>query len=271
MTHDDPAMQAGADHGAVLESELRHALAQQQFVLYYQPVFDHNGHMVGAEALIRWQHPRKGLVGPCDFIGQSEKSDLVVEIGQWVLESACRQLAAWRGHALMGALSIAVNISARQARQPDFVERVTGAVAASGVDPSLLKLELTESMLLGNVDDMIGKIRTLRAHGVTFALDDFGTGYSSLSYLARLPITQLKLDRSFVRNMLVTPNAATIVRAVIALGRDLGLEVVAEGVESEDQRCALVAWGCHRFQGYLYSAPVAAAQLARWFTTARLS
>jgi diguanylate cyclase (GGDEF)-like protein/PAS domain S-box-containing protein len=260
----DRAMQAGLDHSVVLESELRRALAERQFVLFYQPVFDHAGRMVGVEALVRWKHPRKGLVGPGEFIAQSEKSDLIVEIGQWVLEEACRQLAAWRRHDATRTLTVAVNISARQARKHDFVDRVIGTLKATGADPSLLKLELTESMLLGNVDDMIGKMRALKARGIGFALDDFGTGYSSLSYLERLPITQLKVDRSFVRNMLVTPNAATIVRAVIALGHDLGLEVVAEGVENEDQQRALSAWGCSRFQGFLYSPPVAASELERW-------
>jgi EAL domain-containing protein (putative c-di-GMP-specific phosphodiesterase class I) len=188
-----------------------------------------------------------------------------------VLEDACRQLAAWHRHDATRALTVAVNISARQARKPDFVDRVTGTLKATGANPALLKLELTESMLLGNVDDMIGKMRALKACGIGFALDDFGTGYSSLSYLERLPITQLKVDRSFVRNMLVTPNAATIVRAVIALGQDLGLEVVAEGVENEEQQEALSAWGCSRFQGFLYSPPVAACELERLLVTALLS
>jgi EAL domain-containing protein (putative c-di-GMP-specific phosphodiesterase class I) len=258
-------------HQALLESELRRALAERQFVLFYQPVFDHTGRITGVEALLRWRHPRKGLVGPAEFIAQSEQSNLIVEIGQWVLEEACRQLAAWRRNDATRSLTVAVNISARHAREPDFVDRVVGILKAAGADPALLKLELTESMLLGNVDDMIGKMRALKACGIGFALDDFGTGYSSLSYLERLPITQLKVDRSFVRNMLLTPNAATIVRAVIALGRELGLEVIAEGVENEDQQRALSAWGCQRFQGFLYSPPVAASELDRWLAPAPLN
>jgi EAL domain-containing protein (putative c-di-GMP-specific phosphodiesterase class I) len=252
------------------KADLQRALAARQFVLFYQPVFDRAGRMTGAEALVRWMHPTKGLIGPCDFITQSEESDLIVDIGQWVLEEACRQLAAWQRHDATRALTVAVNISARQARKPDYVDAVGGILAATGADPCRLQLELTESMWLGNVDDMAVKIRTLTASGIGFALDDFGTGYSSLSYLARLPITQLKVDRSFVRNMLVTPNAAAIVRAVIALGRDLGLEVVAEGVENEAQQRALSAWGCQRFQGFLYSPPVAANELARWLALPRV-
>jgi EAL domain-containing protein (putative c-di-GMP-specific phosphodiesterase class I) len=218
----------------------------------------------GVEALVRWRHPRKGLVGPCEFIGQAEKSDLILDIGERVLQEACRQLADWAHAPNTRALTMAVNISARQLRQPDFVERVMQALALTGARPSLLKLELTESMLLGDVDDIVGKMRALKALGVSFALDDFGTGYSSLSYLERLPIAQLKIDRSFVADMLVTPNAATIVRAIITLGHNLELEVVAEGVENERQRLALLECGCHRFQGYLFSPPVALGGLAPW-------
>jgi EAL domain-containing protein (putative c-di-GMP-specific phosphodiesterase class I) len=249
----------------VTEAALRQALAAGQFLLFYQPVFDRAGRMTGAEALIRWRHPERGLVGPCEFIALAEQSDLIVEIGRWVLHEACRQLAAWRRKPATRALTVAVNISARQARQPDFAGSVQQALRESGAEPAMLTLELTESMLLGSVDDMIAKMRALKDCGVGFALDDFGTGYSSLSYLDRLPLTQLKLDRSFVANMLARPSAASIVRVVIALGRELGLDVLAEGVESEAQQRALSAWGCHRFQGYLYAPPLPAGELARFF------
>ncbi|WP_296947503.1 EAL domain-containing protein [uncultured Massilia sp.] len=260
----DPAMQANIDAGVLLDAELRHALVARQFVVFHQPILDRGGRLLGTEALLRWQHPRRGLVGPAAFIAQAEKSELIVAIGDWVLEAACRQLAAWRRAAHTAGLTVAVNISARQARQPDFVDRVTAIVGRTGADPARLKLELTESLLVGNVDDMVAKMRRLKDCGIGFALDDFGTGYSSLSYLERLPITQLKIDRSFVSDMLATRNACTIVRAIIALAGKLGLEVVAEGVETEAQRRALLACGCHRFQGFLYAPPLPVDALAPW-------
>jgi diguanylate cyclase (GGDEF)-like protein len=264
----DPEMQASIDRSVTLDADLRHAVTARQFALFYQPVLDQACALQGVEALVRWRHPRRGLVAPCDFIAQAEKSDLILDIGEWVLQEACRQLAAWAHSPRTRALTMAVNISARQLRQPGFVERVMQTLAVTGARPSLLKLELTESMLLGDVADIVGKMHALKALGVGFALDDFGTGYSSLSYLERLPIAQLKIDRSFVSDMLVTPNAATIVRAIVTLGHNLGLEVVAEGVENECQRLALLECGCHRFQGYLFSPPVAPGGLAPWLDEA---
>jgi len=264
----DPAMQAVAGHGVVLESELRHALAARQFVLHYQPVLDQDGLMTGAEALVRWQHPRRGLVAPGDFIEQAERSDLIVGIGNWVLDTACRQLTAWSLSEATRDWTIAVNISARQARQPDFVATVLQVLCATGAKPAMLKLELTESMLLGNVDDIVDKMRALKAHGIGFALDDFGTGYSSLSYLERLPLTQLKIDRSFVKDMFESSKAATIVHTIVTLARELGLDVVAEGVETEQQRLALRGYGCMHFQGYLFAAPVPVAGLQRFVALA---
>jgi len=243
---------------------LRQALAGQQFILLYQPVLDHQRRMVGAEALIRWRHPQRGLVGPCAFIPLAEQSDLIVEIGDWVLRTACRQLAQWQRDDVACTFTMAVNISARQVRQPDFVARVEAMLAETGANPYLLKLELTESMLVGDVEDMIAKMAALRAHGIGFALDDFGTGYSSLCYLARLPVTHIKIDRSFVRNMCVTPRAATIVQALIGLAHALDLDVVAEGVETEDQWAALVGFGARRFQGFLFAPPVQVGDLRRW-------
>ena len=252
-------------HDNPRDAALRAALADQQFVLFYQPVMDHQRRMTGVEALIRWMHPRLGLVGPCEFIPHAEQSHLIVEIGDWVLQAACRQLAAWQRDDQACRLTVAVNISARHARQPDFVERVLAILEAAGAHPFLLKLELTESLLLGNVDDIVDKMNVLKAHGVAFGLDDFGTGYSSLCYLERLPVTHIKIDRSFVKNMLATPRAVAIVRALIALARELDLEVVAEGVETQEQWAALVAFGCRRFQGYLFSRPVRVGELRQWF------
>jgi diguanylate cyclase (GGDEF)-like protein len=260
----DPAIRDSIDRSARLETELRHALAARQLLLYHQPVIGRDGRMLGTEALVRWQHPRRGLVGPGEFIPQAEKSELVVDIGNYVLACACRQLVAWSADPATAGWTLAVNISARQAHQCDFVAHVKRIVAESGANPARLKLELTESMLLRNVDDMIAKMQALKEYGVSFALDDFGTGYSSLSYLERLPISQLKIDRAFVSDMLVTPNAAAIVRTIITLAHNLGLEVTAEGVETPQQRAALLDDGCNHLQGFLFSPPVPAAALARW-------
>jgi diguanylate cyclase (GGDEF)-like protein len=238
----DPCMQEAADRSARLESELRRALKADQFHLFYQPVVDADGRILGAEALVRWQHPRDGLIGPATFIAQAEKSELILSIGDWVLETACRQLAVWAGTAASATLSIAVNISARQVRRPDFVEHVMRMLGRTGADPVRLKLELTESILLGDVDDMIAKMSALRAVGVAFSLDDFGTGYSSLSYLKKLPLDQLKIDQSFVHDMLTAPNAATIVRTIITLAHSLGLDV-SWPKASKPQRSG---WHCAR-------------------------
>jgi EAL domain-containing protein (putative c-di-GMP-specific phosphodiesterase class I) len=261
-----PSARQLAVHDGARDAALREALADQQFVLFYQPVMDQQRRMVGAEALIRWMHPRAGMVGPSEFIPHAEQSHLIVDIGDWVLQAACRQLVAWQRDEATCGFTVAVNISARQARQPDFVDRVMAIVTETRANPFLLKLELTESLLIGNVDDIVEKMHQLKAHGVVFGLDDFGTGYSSLSYLERLPVTHIKIDRSFVKNMLATPRAVTIVRTLIALARELDLEVVAEGVETQEQWAALVSFGCRRFQGYLFSAPVRVGALRKWFS-----
>ena len=257
----DPRMQAALDASASLEQDLRSALAQRELLLYYQPVVDANGAMTGVEALLRWQHPRRGMVAPGDFIAQAEKAGLIGEIGDWVLETACQQLVDWSLSPEKRALTIAVNVSARQFRQPAFAERVLQIIARSGADPHLLKLELTESMLLTDVDDVIGKMTLLKSRGVGFSLDDFGTGYSSLSYLKRLPIDQLKIDRSFVHDMLHTPHASTIVRTIVSLAHSMGLQVVAEGVESREQWDSLRLIGCAGLQGYLFGRAVPVQEL----------
>ena len=260
----DPAMQANITTRLVLENELQQALSGDQFELYYQPQVNAGERCIGVEALIRWNSPTRGQVLPGEFIVLAEESALILQIGHWVLRQACAQLAAWAGKAETAALVLAVNVSARQFRQPDFVAEVQGLLAAAQADPARLKLELTESMLLDDVDDVIIKMTSLRQLGVTFSLDDFGTGYSSLSYLKRLPLHQLKIDKSFVRDVLIDPNDAAISRAIIALGKSLGLHIVAEGVEQGGQWDFLRAEGCDFAQGYLHARPMPASELGSW-------
>ena len=263
----DPRMQQTLDASAALEADLRLALIRQQLYLSYQPVVDRSARVTGVEALLRWSHPQRGEISPAEFIPQAEKSDLIVELGEWVLEAACLQLLSWAASPATAHLTMAVNVSARQFRQPGFIDQVLLVLARTGADPHLLKLELTESMLLSDVDDVIGKMAALKAHGVGFALDDFGTGYSSLRYLKLLPIDQLKIDRSFVQDMLHSRHAASIVRAIVNLAYSLDLAVVAEGVETREQWRALEAIGCSAFQGYLFGRP---APLAHGAATAAL-
>jgi len=252
----DPEMQAVVTARATLESDLREAVREGQFCLYYQPQVDSAGNRTGAEALVRWQHPRRGLVPPAEFIPQAEATGLIIPIGHWVLETACAQLVAWETVAGMSDLIVAVNVSARQFRQADFVGQVLAIIDSTGVNPMKLKLELTESLLLDDVEDIITKMTALKAVGIGFSLDDFGTGYSSLSYLKRLPLDQLKIDRSFVRDVLTDANDATIARTIVALAQSMGLAVIAEGVETEAQREFLAANGCTAFQGYLFGRPM---------------
>jgi EAL domain-containing protein (putative c-di-GMP-specific phosphodiesterase class I) len=252
----DPVMQITLETRTALERDLRNALAQKQFTLYYQSQVDGQGNIMGAEVLIRWHHPEKNLVTPAVFIPLAEETGLILPIGHWVLETACQQLKAWAADVSTRKLMLAVNISAKQFQQTDFVEQVLQVLEQTGADPSLLKLELTESMLVDNIDATIIKMNTLKAKGIQFSLDDFGTGFSSLSYLKKLPLDQLKIDQSFVRDVNKDPSDAAIVRTVIALGQSLGLAVIAEGVETEEQRNLLAVLGCNQFQGYLFSRPI---------------
>jgi EAL domain-containing protein (putative c-di-GMP-specific phosphodiesterase class I) len=252
----DPAMQAIQEARTELESDLRCALEGNQFRLYYQAQVDHTGIILGAEALIRWQHPQRGLVTPMEFIPLAEEMGLILHIGQWVLETACAQLKIWEADPLTHDLHLAVNVSARQFHQPDFVEQVRQTLRIHAFTPSLLKLELTESLVLDNIDDVIVKMQALREVGVRFSMDDFGTGYSSLSYLTQLPLDQLKIDQSFVRNIGVKHSDAVIVQTIIGMAHNLGIEVIAEGVETENQRAFLEQHGCALCQGYLFGRPV---------------
>jgi diguanylate cyclase (GGDEF)-like protein/PAS domain S-box-containing protein len=252
----DPAMQANLEARAVLEAELRRALPEQQLELFYQGQVDGSMRIIGAEVLLRWRHPVRGLIVPMQFIPLAEESGLIVPIGHWVLEAACDQLKRWDDSPQTRKLHLSVNVSARQFRQPDFVQRVKSIIHSSGIDPSRLILELTESLVLDNVVDSIEKMYSLKLLGVRFSMDDFGTGYSSLAYLKRLPLDQLKIDRSFVRDVDTDPGDAVIVRTIIDMARNFGLEVVAEGVENEAQQAFLLANDCTEFQGYLFSHPV---------------
>ncbi|GAB3546865.1 EAL domain-containing protein [Noviherbaspirillum agri] len=256
----DPEMQAIVTARVNLEREFRRSLQRQDFILHYQPQTDGMGHVIGMEALVRWQHPRLGLVFPQTFIPLAEETGLIMRLGQWVLETACTQLAAWTERPPVSEFSIAVNVSAREFRHPEFVERALAIIKRTGADPGRLKLELTETVLVENLEDTIAKMSTLKAHGVSFSLDDFGTGYSSLAYLKRLPLDQLKIDQSFVRDVLTDANDAAIARTIVALGQTLGLKVIAEGVETEDQRDYLAEFGCHAYQGNLFSRPLPAEQ-----------
>jgi diguanylate cyclase (GGDEF)-like protein len=254
----DPEMQRAVTARVALEGELRQALADQQFHLHYQPQVDAHGQVTGAEALVRWQHPQRGMVSPAEFIPLAEETGLILPLGHWVLEAACTQLAAWAKQPALANLIVAVNVSALQMALPDFVELVLAVLERTGARPDRLKLELTEGLMLKNAEQAITKMTALRARNVTFSLDDFGTGYSSLSYLKRLPLDQLKIDQSFVSDLLVDPNDAAIARTVIALGDSLGLAVIAEGVETEAQRELLAQHGCLAYQGYLFSRPLSA-------------
>lgn len=259
----DPDMQAAVTHRAALEADLRRGLQEKELALYFQPVVDGQGRLLGAEALVRWKHPRRGLVSPAEFIPLAEQTGLILPLGQWVLQAACEQLLAWSRSSVTRQFFLSVNVSVRQFRQPDFVEQVLGALHTSGANPERLKLELTESLLLADVEDVISRMEYLRRYGVSFSLDDFGTGYSSLSYLKRLPLDQLKIDKSFVRDLQTDPNDAAIVRTILALAHSLDLAVVAEGVETTGQLEFLQRHGCKAFQGYLFGRPMPAEVLER--------
>lgn len=254
----DPQMQAAVMARVDMEADLRLALVRGEFLLHYQPQVSERGVMMGVEALVRWRHPARGLVPPADFIPLAEECGLILALGGWVLRTACAQLRHWADDARTAGLSIAVNVSARQFRHPAFVAEVQQVLGEAGANPHLLKLELTESLLVDNMEDTIEKMGALKSIGVGFSLDDFGTGYSSLTYLKRLPLDQLKIDQSFVQDVLTDPNDAAIARTIVALGKSLGLDVIAEGVETEAQRNFLACNGCHTYQGYLFSPPVAA-------------
>ena len=252
----DPKMQENVLAKVSMQADLRQALDQQQFELYYQIQVDAAGQVLGAEALIRWLHPERGLVPPNDFISLAEEIGMIQAIGHWVLEKACDQIQAWQQEPLIGELSLSVNVSPKQFFQADFVNQVQSLIQRYAINPRLLKLELTESILIENIEDTIATMNQLGAIGVQFSLDDFGTGYSSLQYLKKLPLNQLKIDQSFVRDLAIDSGDQAIVRTIIAMAKSLGLNVIAEGVETLEQRQFLLDSECVHFQGYLFSRPV---------------
>ena len=249
-------MQTVMLHRIALEADIRKGLVRREFALYFQPQVDVDSHVVGAEALLRWNHPLDGVVTPSGFIGLAEDTGLIRPLGLWVLEEGCHQLERWANDSARSHLTLAINVSAHQFNDARFVDQLLDVLARTGANPNRLKLELTESMLVSNVDEVAAKMFALKARGVGFSLDDFGTGYSSLSYLKRLPLDQLKIDQGFVRDILVDPNDAAIAKMVLALAKSMGLAVIAEGVETQAQRDYLYRIGCRAYQGYLYGHPM---------------
>jgi len=256
----DPQMQDAINNRATLENQIRLAIELRQFQLFYQIQVDLLKRPIGAEALIRWIHSERGFISPADFIPLAEETGLILSIGHWVLDSACSQLKSWQYHEYSRELVLSINVSAQQFREVDFVVQVESAVKRYSVDPRLLKLELTESLLLDNIDDTINIMNSLKQLGVQFSLDDFGTGYSSLQYLKLLPLNQLKIDQSFVRDISIDSNDEAIVSTIIVMAHSLNLDVIAEGVETEFQRKLLENMGCKQYQGYFFGKPMAIEQ-----------
>ena len=240
---------------AEMEASLRAALGSDQFFLHYQPQVGPGRQVLGAEALVRWQHPSRGLVPPAEFIPLAERSGLIMPLGRMILRAACQQLAQWADHPHTAGLRVSVNVSSVQFQQPDFVEQTLAILQETGADPHRLVLELTESLLVDSIEDLVARMQALKAMGVGFSLDDFGTGFSSLAYLQRLPLDELKIDASFVRSLVEGHNDLAIARMIVALGNTLGLRVLAEGVETEAQQALLASIGCEHYQGYLFGKP----------------
>jgi diguanylate cyclase (GGDEF)-like protein len=252
----NPQMQTKIAAHAKLESDLKEAIELQQFQLYYQIQVDNDLNPIGCEALIRWVHPQRGIIPPLDFIPLAEQNGSIRAIGRWVIDTACAQLNVWQHDRLTCDLTLSVNVSAKQFHQPDFISQITTAVERHKINPALLKLELTESLLLSDIEDTIAKMKTLAEINIQFSLDDFGTGYSSLQYLKKLPLYQLKIDKSFIDNIVADSDDQSIVKTIIVMAHSLGLNVIAEGVETKTQQQLLLTQGCTHYQGYLYSKPV---------------
>lgn len=252
----DPVMQASINARVALEADLKVAINHNQLILYYQPQVYHNRQITGAEVLLRWKHPTRGMIPPMEFIPLAEETGLIIPIGQWVLKQACEQIKAWENNIVTQNLQLAVNVSAKQFYQPDFVTEVIQVIEQTKINPDKLKLELTESLVLDDIADAIRKMHQLQSIGVRFSMDDFGTGHSSLAYLTQLPLDQLKIDQSFTRNICSKHSDAVIAQTIIGMGNNLGMEIIAEGVETEEQRAFLQRHGCPTFQGYLFSRPI---------------
>ena len=254
----DPAMQAAASARSALEGDIRLGLQRNEFLLHYQPVVNETGEVRGAEALVRWMHPQRGMVSPGEFIPLAEQTGLILPLGRLVMRLACEQLALWAAMPRTAGWSVSVNVSAKEFRHPHFVPQVLEILQESGADPSRLKVELTESLMLHDVEDSILKMQALRTLGVGFSLDDFGTGYSSLTYLQKFEIDYIKIDQSFVRNLVPSSTDLALCKAIIVMAHELGMKVIAEGVETAQQRDLLVAAGCDHGQGYLFARPMSA-------------
>lgn len=257
----DPQMQEAVNSRVDIEHELRKALENQQFQLFYQIQVDRHNRILGAETLIRWLHPERGFMSPAEFIPLAEETGLILPIGQWVIETACEQLKTWQKNAKTRDLTLSVNVSAKQFHQAAFVTQLTETIKRHAINPLQLKLELTESFLLENIEETIATMSALNDVGIQFSLDDFGTGYSCLQYLKRLPLVQLKIDQSFVRDLVVDSSDRAIVRTIIAMAKSLELNVIAEGVETKEQLELLLNKGCEHFQGYLFSPPISISEL----------
>ena len=265
----DAKMQTAIDERLALETDLRRSLQNNELLLNFQPQVDAGGDVIGAEVLVRWHQPERGLVSPSTFIPVAESTGLILALGRWVLRESCAQLARWAEDPIFADLTLSVNVSVRQIREDDFPAQVLAAISETGADPTRLKLELTESLLAEDIDQIIAKMTVLKAHGIRFSLDDFGTGYSSLGYLQRLPLDELKIDRSFVRDVLTNGHDSAIARIIISLAETLGLNVVAEGVETEGQRRFLAENGCSIYQGYLFGRPLPLARFEATMLAAR--
>lgn len=260
----DPEMQSLVTQRARMERDLRAGIKAGQFALHYQPQLNAQDRVIGAEALLRWQHPELGMVSPAEFIPVAEDTGLIVPLGRWVLEQACQQLRHWHDQPHCRGLTLSVNVSARQFHHPGFVTEFSEILASTQVDPGLLIFEITESLLLSDIEEVGRTVASIKALGVGISLDDFGTGYSSLAYLQQLSIDQLKIDKSFVSNILTDANNLVIAQAIINLAQALKLDVVAEGVEQRAQREQLGALGCGNFQGYFFGKPMAAPDWERF-------
>ena len=261
----DPMMQEGIEKKMTMEHELRIAIKKEELVLFYQPQVDLKGELVGFEALVRWNHPLKGLIPPNDFIPLAEETGLIIPLGNWVLHTACKQLVAWLKRYPRKLMHISINVSVKQFQETQFHHMVETVIQQTGIAADRVKLELTESLIVENVVETITKIKLLRSLGINFSLDDFGTGYSSLSYLKRLPLDELKIDRFFVRDIIIDNNDAMIVKTIIEMAHNFDLDVIAEGVETEEQFKFLQDNGCTLFQGYLFSPPIPAEEIEQLF------
>src|SRR5690606_30707110 len=261
----DHAILSQVQERAEIDTGLRQALEQNQFVLYYQPQINQERELIGVESLIRWKHPSKGMISPALFIPVAEENGFIIQLGKWVLEQACQQLSVWANSSQTAHLTIAVNVSASQFSRAEFVQEVLDILERTHAPAHLLKLELTESALVISVEDIIEKMMQLKQHGVVFSLDDFGTGYSSLTYLQQIPVDQLKIDQGFVRHIEINSNDAEIIKMIIVLAHTLGLNVIAEGVETEEQCQILENYGCYYYQGYLFGKPMSIDEFEQHF------